>query len=421
MSTNFIKDYEANQDPEELCRTLRKLGYTPFTAMLEFIDNSVSAGARRVDIFRKDNFLIVRDNGTGIKEVDYNRLSKIFTGGKARTSLLGKNGAGFKAASLYMAKRVTVVTKLPGKEAVVLTPLFNREKVRAEHPTAENKVEMDEARNLPRSGTSVILNLNLFKEETEKLLCDLKNRLGFYYCFLMESRKGWKGVDIRVENEMVVPFDPSCPDFISGRASGKDAFKVIELSRRKKISLVDGNNSIDAEVFPVHLPDKKFLNKKDREMAERIYPKFLMDDKISSGIYIVRYNRIQGVLSFDDVGLKGGGHLNSCRILLFLESNSADRAFFDAHVNKAIREDLSEDLKRSIRKEVREFTTESKTMRDTAIQKRKITNDDPKLSIKKMCKWVTSICKKAARKSLNAVMTSDFIKKEVLKRMKVAM
>lgn len=417
---NFVKEWEAEHDPVEIRRMIEKYGYTWLTAMFEFIDNSISAHGTKINIFRRGYDLIIRDNGSGIEPSLYKRLATFITNGKSRTSLLGKNGCGFKPASRFIAEKVTCVTKVVGGDEVVLTPIFDSEKVLSEE--ASEKIHKDEARELAKfgSGTSIILSKVKFcPEEMARLMSELEARIGFYYYFLMDSRKGWKGVDIRVEGKPVERFNPACPDLFAKRASKDDMLKVMQLCPRKEKTLTDGNSLVRCDLQVVHAPDIKLVKRMDKDNLHKIYPAFLMEDKISSGIYMVRYNRIQGVLSFDDVGIKTGARLSGCRVLLFLESDAADRAFFSKHINKTIRkEDISDDMKASIKRLIGEYVNESKNMRNESLAKRKSTRE-PMLTIKKFADLLEASYKRLVRKNTSGAHNYLELRKEVLKGLKV--
>ena len=44
------KEYDLSPPPENIIETLRSLGYTPPTAIADLIDNSVTAGATKIDV-----------------------------------------------------------------------------------------------------------------------------------------------------------------------------------------------------------------------------------------------------------------------------------------------------------------------------------------------------------------------------------
>ncbi len=95
--------------------SLRDLGYDLPAAVADLIDNSIAAGATKVDVDARyageDSWLRISDNGVGMT-VDV--LSEAMRYGTAREYAdedLGKYGLGLKTASLSQCRRLTVATK----------------------------------------------------------------------------------------------------------------------------------------------------------------------------------------------------------------------------------------------------------------------------------------------------------------------
>lgn len=360
----LIEAIEAKQSSGELREILRRFGYTYFTALLELIDNAISAKPDLIRILRKSNSIIIRDNGTGIKKENYRRLVSLGNGGKSRTSLLGKNGTGFTASSLFLSNSVVVVTKVSGGDAVSLVPLFSDDQVLVNRPNPHEKNEIDEVRELKDHGTSIILSdLRMSNEDSNKLMADLEANLGLYYCFFMN---GEDAIDIMVDRKSIKPFNPSCPDYVARRASSNDIVSVIELSKLKAVTFNDGNTSIKGKMAVAHVPYLNLLKRKASESVEGIYPQCIKDNDGSYGIYFYRYGRFMGVLTFKQLGIDTGNNLRSLRVLIFLESDIADRIFFDSHVNKSIRTDIPSGVKRSISSAIAPFLAQSEKMRSDA-------------------------------------------------------
>ena len=98
-----------------LTESLRDIGYDFSSAVADPIDNSITAGARRVDVMLEfdgeDSRVIVADDGSGMSD---NALVESFRFGSRReygAGDLGRYGLGLKTASLSQARRVLVVTR----------------------------------------------------------------------------------------------------------------------------------------------------------------------------------------------------------------------------------------------------------------------------------------------------------------------
>ena len=98
-----------------LTESLRDIGYDFPAAVADIVDNSIMAGASRVDIVvefdGEDSSVVIADDGAGMT---VNGLTEALRYGSRRTYSardLGRYGLGLKTASLSQCRSVTVVTK----------------------------------------------------------------------------------------------------------------------------------------------------------------------------------------------------------------------------------------------------------------------------------------------------------------------
>jgi len=118
---NQMKTRSAPPRATAMLESLRGLGYSTAAALADIIDNSVSVGARTVDIQfnwkEKSSSIYILDNGTGM---DDEELECAMTLGEknpldARSpNDLGRFGMGLKTASFSQCKRLTVASKKAG-------------------------------------------------------------------------------------------------------------------------------------------------------------------------------------------------------------------------------------------------------------------------------------------------------------------
>lgn len=102
--------------------SLRDIGYDFTAAVADLIDNSISAGARRVDLVIEFDGpatrVFVADDGGGMSA---NGLLEALRFGSRRdygAADLGRYGLGLKTASLSQARRLTVVTRRTGASVI---------------------------------------------------------------------------------------------------------------------------------------------------------------------------------------------------------------------------------------------------------------------------------------------------------------
>lgn len=120
------KNYEyAEPNASSLIQSLRAFGYDISTAVSDLIDNSITAGASKVEIkFDWNNgepWIFVADNGCGMTERVLHEAMK--PGSKSPLEVrdendLGRFGLGLKTASFSQCRRLTVITKASGSDVV---------------------------------------------------------------------------------------------------------------------------------------------------------------------------------------------------------------------------------------------------------------------------------------------------------------
>lgn len=107
--------HEVTPSASRLTNSLRDLGYDLPTAVAELVDNSISAGAERIDIdfeYRgHDSFILVSDDGHGMTAAEVTEAIRLGTRRTYCDSDLGRFGLGLKTASLSQARRLTVVSR----------------------------------------------------------------------------------------------------------------------------------------------------------------------------------------------------------------------------------------------------------------------------------------------------------------------
>jgi len=112
---------DATPHARALIEGLRDIGYSLETAIADIVDNSITAGARSIDIrtetFSDEPFIAIIDDGRGMSEDEL--LAAMRPGSRnpreARDQPdLGRFGLGLKSASFSQCRRLTVVTRKAG-------------------------------------------------------------------------------------------------------------------------------------------------------------------------------------------------------------------------------------------------------------------------------------------------------------------
>ena len=133
-----MTESKINVNPDRICEAIAKIGYTPQSAILDIVDNSVSAEASLVEVeFRlKEGAanntrngieeIIIRDNGKGMSAEG---IGKAFDFGSAveySKHSLSKYGIGLKAAGFSLGRAITVSSRLKGS-GDINTKLLDRD------------------------------------------------------------------------------------------------------------------------------------------------------------------------------------------------------------------------------------------------------------------------------------------------------
>lgn len=109
-----------------LAESLRAFGYDLGTAIADLVDNSISAGAKKVWVdftwAGRDSSIAITDDGCGMSEErlrDAMRLGSRHPGEKRAADDLGRFGLGMKTASFSQSRCVTVRTRQAGQKSVL--------------------------------------------------------------------------------------------------------------------------------------------------------------------------------------------------------------------------------------------------------------------------------------------------------------
>lgn len=111
----YQKGFDITPSASRLTRSLRDIGYDFSTALADLVDNSVSAGASRVDIVTTfagaDTTVVIADDGAGMTETVLTEALRFGSRRDYGASDLGRFGLGLKTASLSQCRSLTVVSR----------------------------------------------------------------------------------------------------------------------------------------------------------------------------------------------------------------------------------------------------------------------------------------------------------------------
>ena len=118
--------HEVIPSAKRLIKSLRDVGYDFSAAVADIIDNSIEAGASRVDItvgfHGDDSYVRISDNGKGMSSEDLKEAMRYGSEREYDEEDLGKFGLGLKTASMSQCRRFSVASKT--KMATEEIPVF---------------------------------------------------------------------------------------------------------------------------------------------------------------------------------------------------------------------------------------------------------------------------------------------------------
>lgn len=113
---SLSRSYEVAPRAARLTNSMRDIGYDFPTAIADLIDNSITAGATRVEVDLhhegEDSHVTVIDNGSGMTANGLNEALRFGSNSIYTTGDLGRFGLGLKTASLSQCRRVSVVSRI---------------------------------------------------------------------------------------------------------------------------------------------------------------------------------------------------------------------------------------------------------------------------------------------------------------------
>jgi hypothetical protein len=351
----MITNIPVEMDASRVCDAIAKIGYSPASALMDIIDNSVTADATRVIVeietdpdktmSQKNNVITYRiiDNGRGMDSDAILNALKLGAKAEYASDSLSKYGMGLKAAGFSLGTKIQIVSKKDG----VFSPIsfVDKEVIRNEGTYVVSRPEVDEVTLQEygskiaefESGTIVEITgcQNIKQDSAQKTLKRLEEQLGVvYYTFLTQEQNGLTitlrsgKYDVRVIPYDILFSDLAKTGFDVESYDMKSPYKVMG-EKDREVSLkefgVDEPMILEAVVFPRDKM-KSYVQFTEEERAQ------VESYKVSarnSGFFIYRNKRL--IRWGDDLGIAAKDDFNfRARIVL----NTAHDDAFHVDVSK---------------------------------------------------------------------------------------
>jgi hypothetical protein len=297
-------------NPDRVLRGLSRIGYSPVEAILDLVDNSVSADATRIGIaletraeqsasgrgrprVRLERIRII-DNGRGMTRAQLlNALSLGSDPSHYTSGTLSKFGLGMKSASGSLGQRLTVTTKASGNSALVGVLdhdlIAKTKKYVCKIGGAADDVLRQE------SGTEILIdNLHEDLPSHSEIRAELQKMLGLTYFYFLTGRAAGPRLEITLGGEPIAPFDPL---FESELATDTlmdentwDGCSVMWLCKPRSIQITD---RVSAKFTVTHLPHPPSVKDAGLMTQKECRDKFDIGAK-QYGVYIYRNGRLIG-------------------------------------------------------------------------------------------------------------------------------
>ena len=225
------KTHEIIPSAKRLIKSLRDIGYDFPMAVADLIDNSIEAGASRVDIiigfYGNDSYLRISDNGGGMDEEELKEAMRYGSERDYSEEDLGKFGLGLKTASMSQCQRFSVASRTNSTNSSEI-PIFCWD---LSHIEKTNKweildlkkdggVEFIKAPLDKHTGTVVlwerldrIINFknpegNAARKKLISMCRELEIYLGMVFHKFLSNEIQGKELEIYINNNKIKPWDP---------------------------------------------------------------------------------------------------------------------------------------------------------------------------------------------------------------------
>ena len=310
---------EGSWDPGRVFQALGRIGYDPVSAILDLVDNSVSASATSI-VVKVDTesekrtegqrgrtravlkSLVIVDNGCGMDEAGLDNALTLGSSAQLyHTNTLSKFGMGLKSAASSLGKRLEVISRskddLHRVRKVVLDQDLIVEKgsyvYNLTEPTEEDLNELDACAQ-GKSGTLIRIT-ELFHQSLpsmSEIIRGLQDRASvIYYYYLKGMVDGVKRLALKIDDSDVLPVDPLFIDEIDAdngdlNEHNWDGLNPKWITKSQAIQL-DATGSTWAQVEITQLPHPPSVERKGLMSRRDCRDRYLIEAG-NYGFYIYR-------------------------------------------------------------------------------------------------------------------------------------
>jgi hypothetical protein len=277
-----MKIINCDLDVENFTKSFKSIGYNHNSAILDLIDNAISAKATKVwvDYYKEKKGgykIVIADNGCGMERKELLEKIRIASSDPSTPrdrKDLGKFGLGMKLASFSQTDRFSVVSK--AKDTSLCAFTWDLEFVRKKKKWLLQEEELNFLK--PKSqGTEVIL-YGVFQGveiNEDQVFSKVRTHIAVVYSMM-------KGVNFYINDKEIEPIDPFFSDNLGGNHSALETLQV---------------DNVSFEIQSHQIPH---INKQ-KPKEKRIYTE-LDEIGMGPGLYIYRKNRLIAWAGWEGLG-----------------------------------------------------------------------------------------------------------------------
>lgn len=274
---------ECSPNVSNFSRSFKNIGYNHYSAILDLIDNSVSAGATKVWVdYRhgsgKGVSVIVSDNGKGMtppRLFEAMRIASADPSAERAGKDLGKFGLGMKLASFSQTDVFSVVSKAKSSEICGFTWDLNL--VRLENRwflKEEDTPEFDR----PKSQGAEVKIFDVFRDVD----VNLDQVMGKMQTHIAVAYHKMKGMKFFINDKDIVPVDPFFSTSVASNTSSKELIQI---------------NEVEMYVQSHQIPHQNKLKPKERLLFAE-----MSEIGMGPGLYIYRKERLIAWSGWEGLG-----------------------------------------------------------------------------------------------------------------------
>lgn len=243
------KTFEVAPSAARLTGSLRDIGYDFTTAVADLVDNSIAAGASRINVYTQfvpqGSYVLISDDGSGMSQKDLVEALRFGTRRDYGKNELGRFGLGLKTGSFSQCRRLTVVTRTTPAQARINVMTLDLNRIARtdtwDITAGESTPAIERAKDMLREspGTVVVW------EDLDRVLPERYAETGWgrrrlhalasrtadhlamvFHRFIAGEASGRNEVVVCVDDTKLVPWDPFAPDEEARSVLPEQVFEV---------------------------------------------------------------------------------------------------------------------------------------------------------------------------------------------------